>query len=663
MKRVNRLLLHRFGVVFLQVALIAAISLITRLVLVVKAWPQMHLNALQFAGVFAVGLFYDMVVGLYFSVPLVLYCWLMRDKWWCSKANRILLGIYFFIAIYLLLFNAVAEYFFWDEFGVRYNFIAVDYLIYTNEVIGNIQQSYPMPAIISGLALATVLIFLLVRRRVMQSQSGSLRFKHRSLVAFVLLALPGLSFLLVKDSGRNISSDKYVNELAANGMYQFGSAFRKNELDYNEFYATRPEQNAFKEVRSLLQTPGAAFTSDDIYNLERVIKPDSAPRKWNVVLITVESFSAEYLRFFGNAPASYDGMTEHIYETPHMDSLIPKSIFFSNLYSSGTRTVRGLEALSLSLPPTPGQSIVKRLPTRHDLFTLGNVLDKNGYECKFIYGGNSFFDNMGDYFGSNGYSVIDKKNVPSDAIHHESAWGVCDEDMLDMTLKEMDKSYAAGKPFFNQVMTVSHHRPYTYPAGRIPVPAAVYSSHAALMYTDYAINRFLEQAKSKPYFNNTMFVIVADHCLHSAGHSDIPVNRYHIPCWIYAPALLQPKVEDRLMAQVDLVPTILGLLNVPYTSKFYGYDIFKLEKGRERLFLVTYQNIAYIRNGAMVVLSPHKKIDMYRPDFKTGEVTRIPIDSALVNEAISYFQTASYLFGHDMYNKDDYPPGKVLGVK
>jgi phosphoglycerol transferase MdoB-like AlkP superfamily enzyme len=235
--------------------------------------------------------------------------------------------------------------------------------------------------------------------------------------------------------------------------------------------------------------------------------------------------------------------------------------------------------------------------------------------------------------------------------------------MLDMTLKEMDKSYAAGKPFFNQVMTVSHHRPYTYPAGRIPVPDAVYSSHAALMYTDYAINRFLEQAKSKPYFNNTMFVIVADHCLHSAGHSDIPVNRYHIPCWIYAPALLQPKVEDRLMAQVDLVPTILGLLNVPYTSKFYGYDIFKLEKGRERLFLVTYQNIAYIRNGAMVVLSPQKKIDMYRPDFKTGEVTRIPIDSALVKEAISYFQTASYLFGHDMYGKDEYPAGKVLGSK
>ncbi|MBS1565229.1 MAG: LTA synthase family protein, partial [Bacteroidetes bacterium] len=459
MKRVHRLLLHRFGAVFLQILLIVAISFGTRLVLLAKAWPQMHLNILQFLGIFVVGLFYDLIVGLYFSVPLVLYCWLMRDAWYRARWNRVLLGIYFFISTYLLVFNAVAEYFFWDEFSVRYNFIAVDYLIYTNEVIGNIQQSYPMPAILTGIAIVTVIIFLLIRRRIVLSQEGSLRFKDRSLVALGLLALPALCFLFIKDSARNISQDKYVNELAANGMYQFGAAFRKNELDYNDFYATRPEQNTFHTVRELLQTPGAAYTSNDAYNLERVVKPDSARHKWNVVLITVESFSAEYLRYFGNQPATYEGFSGSYYETPHMDSLIPKSIFFSNLYSSGTRTVRGLEALSLSLPPTPGQSIVKRLPTRHDLFTLGNVLDKNGYDCKFIYGGNAFFDNMGDYFGSNGYTVIDKKNVPSASIHHESAWGVCDEDMFDMTLQEMDKSYAAGKLFFNQVMTVSHHRP------------------------------------------------------------------------------------------------------------------------------------------------------------------------------------------------------------
>jgi phosphoglycerol transferase MdoB-like AlkP superfamily enzyme len=651
MKLLNKILRHRFGPVALQLILIAAASFITRIVLLVKAWPQMHVTVLEFAGIFMVGLFYDLISGLYFSVPLVLYCWLMPDKWYRRKWNGILLGIYFFIVIYILLFNAVAEYFFWDEFSVRYNFIAVDYLIYTNEVVGNIRQSYPMPAILISLLVAAILVFSVTRKYIRLSMQQLFRFRKRWPVGLSLLALPALAFFAVNDSGRKIGDDRYANELAGNGLYQFGSAFRKNELDYNEFYATRDENKSFNELRTLLKTPEASFVSSDPHNIERKITPAGAPNKWNVVLITVESFSAEYLAYFGSKPVYYSE-TGHAYpQTPHMDSLIPKSIFFTHFYASGTRTVRGLEALSLAAPPTPGQSLVKRLPTRQNLFTLGEVLKEQDYDCKFIYGGNSFFDNMGDYFGSNGYKVVDKKDIPADSIHHETAWGVCDEDLFTQALKEMDKSYASGKLFFNQIMTVSHHRPYTYPAGRVPVPDRVQSSHAALTYTDYAINRFLKEAQAKPYFNNTLFVIVADHCFSSSGRTDIPVNRYHIPCWIYAPALVQPRIEDRLTAQIDLAPTILGLLNVPYTSKFYGYDMFKLEKGRERLFFVTYQNVGYLRGDKLVVLSPQKKIDMYKPDFQTGEVTKIPLEDSLVNEAISYFETASYLFKHGMYKK------------
>src|SRR5439155_319959 len=161
----------------------------------------------------------------------------------------------------------------------------------------------------------------------------------------------------------------------------------------------------------------------------------------------------------------------------------------------GTRTVRGLEALSLSIPPTPGQSIVKRLPTRHDLFSIGNILTSNGYDCKYIYGGNSFFDNMGDFFGSNGYTVIDKDAIPRDSIHHETIWGVADEDLYTLSIKEMDKSYAAGKLFFDQIMTVSHHRPYTYPEGRVPISPKLKFPEGSLQYTDYAIGKFLRDAR------------------------------------------------------------------------------------------------------------------------------------------------------------------------
>ena len=126
---------------------------------------------------------------------------------------------------------------------------------------------------------------------------------------------------------------------------------------------------------------------------------------------------------------------------------------------------------------------------------------------------------------------------------------------------------------------------------------------------------------------------------------------YHMPCWIYAPGIISPRIENKLTAQVDLAPTILGLLNLDYTSKFYGYDILKLPAEKERLFMGTYQNVAYARGGKMVVLSPQQKIEMFRVDFTTGTQIKIPIEDSLVNEAIAYYQTASYLFKHGLYKK------------
>jgi phosphoglycerol transferase MdoB-like AlkP superfamily enzyme len=215
----------------------------------------------------------------------------------------------------------------------------------------------------------------------------------------------------------------------------------------------------------------------------------------------------------------------------------------------------------------------------------------------------------------------------------------------------MDKSYAAGKLFFHHIMTVSNHRPYTYPEGRIDISPSRQVREGAVKYTDWSIGRFIDAAKTKPWFANTIFVIVADHCAKSAGKTEIPVMDYHIPCWVYAPGIIMPRIENKLTAQIDLAPTLLGLLNLHYTSKFYGYDILKLSAGKERLFMGTYQNVAYARNNKMVVLSPQQKIEMFAVNFITGEQTKIPLEDSLVNEAIAYYQTASYLFKKGLYKK------------
>ncbi|HEX5024152.1 MAG TPA: sulfatase-like hydrolase/transferase [Agriterribacter sp.] len=581
---------------------------------------------------------YHMVI-LYLVLRLAIYLFLYtRSSAFRFKWRSAVLKLFVFLTIFILLFNAVSEWFFWDEFSSRYNFIAVDYLVYTNEVVGNIRESYPIFSILLAAGSISFAILLALRKPIERSVRIGMRFSKRIAITVVAFALAIFLAWFTPPQWKNFSKNNYVNELAGNGMYEFVQAFKNNKLDFYKYYQTIPDSTAFTIVRENLLDSNSRFLSGNLFDLERTVHYEAPEQKMNVVLISVESLSASFMEAFGN--------TQHI--TPHLDSLAQAGMLFTNLYASGTRTVRGLEALSLSLPPLPGESIVKR-PGNGGLFSLGAVFKSKGYITQYIYGGYGYFDNMNAFFGSNSYETIDRTALSDKDIHYSNIWGVADEDLFGLALSAMDKNYAANQPFFSHVMTVSNHRPYTYPEGRIDIPPSTQSREGAVKYTDYSIGHFIQQASAKPWFSNTIFVIVADHCASSAGKQALPVTGYHIPMIIYSSAHISPRKITSLTAQVDIAPTLLGLLHFSYHTRFFGQDVLHHPVEKQRAFISTYQGLGFLKNDTLIVQSPVKKVNSYLPDFTTGDAKEIKSTDGLTNEAIAFYQVAAWLIKNKKY--------------
>ncbi|MFO1257637.1 MAG: sulfatase-like hydrolase/transferase [Gammaproteobacteria bacterium] len=573
---------------------------------------------------FFIGFILDFAVFTFFMTLITFYLMLLPEKKHGTYLDRKFTSGFYLIFSYALLFGCLSEWFFWDEFSTRFNFIAVDYLVYTHEVIGNIWESYPVTPLLLGIGiLSFILTFQFYRKfNTDSAKPKELTLKIRiAALIFSCLCLLG-QFVTLDSSIAEISDNQYTTEIAKNGVYELFSAFRRNELRFDQFYVTA-DQN---DLNTLLKKVLNNKTTQTQNILERSITPSGEENHYNIILLTVESLSANYMKAFGNQ--------ENL--TPHLDDLANKSLFFTNFYAIGTRTVYGLTAITLSIPPIPGNAIVRR-PSNENLFSLGAVLNTKGYRSKFIYGGFGYFDNMNYFFENNGYEIVDRRDLKPEEITFSNVWGVSDEDLLNRVLKESDELYAQGKPFFNMVMTTSNHRPYTYPEGKIDIPSKT-GRKGAVKYTDYAIGKFIEQAKSKPWFNNTIFVIVADHTAGSGGKNEIDPKRYHIPLIIYAPNIIVPRVVNTLSSQIDVAPTLLGLLRLHYTSRFYGQNL--LEENTPRAFVSNYQKVGYLTENKLVIFKPGKQINFYQ---KEGEayLPTTDEDEKITMTALAYLQTAN----------------------
>ena len=595
------------------------------------------LDPLNSIGLFFAGSIGDTLSLTWLTLPLGVLLFLpatylkkKATKWALLIAGTMLNGI--------LLFDFIAEYLFWDEFSSRFNFIAVDYLIYSKELIGLVTESYPMPLIIGAIGLFTAVIVHFISKLVeepLKNVTDNDRFIMGGIFAVALILSTTLSGSIQTAMK---TGNRYNSELAGNGPYCFVKAFFANVLNYDQFYTTMDVDTAFEVTRAMIGAPPKMNVRDTLRTIDKKMEKKSP--KLNVMLIMVESLSREFLGCFGNK--------RNI--TPNLDTLYENSLFFENCHATGTRTCRGLEALVLSIPPTPGRSIVKR-ENNENMFSSAFVLDRHAYESTFIYAGFGYFDNMNYFMSNNGFAIVDRNNFAKDEITFANVWGVCDEDLYDKAIQVSDSAASKGKLFFNHILTTSNHRPYTYPSGKIDIPSGT-GRAGAVKYTDFAIGQFIEKCRRKPWFKDTLFVIVADHCAGSAGKSKISADKYLIPLIFYCPAHMKPEKITRVCSQMDTVPTILGLLNISYNSRFYGQDLLAPDtQAKERAFIGNYQYLGNLSRDTLTVLGPNRQDTSYsiRED---GSQLICRTSQDLLTDTIAAYETAAWMYQHGRYTNE-----------
>jgi len=580
---------------------------------------------LGFLAPFLIGAWFDLAVFSVFAVPVVIW-WLATPQ--NLKGGRLdryatLAGATVFLVFCLV--AAVGEHLFWTEFGTRFNFIAVDYLIYTREVVQNIWQSYPIAKLFAALLAVSGASVFFARHQLFPKSDGAC-IGARWLPALAALIAPLVAVSATPTSFAFSRSNAYASELSLNGIWALAHAFFNNEIDYRRFYKTLPQAAVAKRIETLLEEKDALLASPGRDPLTRLIRREGGMLRKNVMLVGMESMGADYLAHFGNRANL----------TPNLDRLASEGLLFTKLLATGTRTVRGLEALTLSVPPTPGQSILRR-PNNAELFTIGDVFRDRGYDTRFLYGGYGYFDNMNAFYAGNGFEVIDRTSLSADEIHFENVWGVSDEDLFQRVIKEADRSFAAGRPFFQLVMTTSNHRPFSYPNGVIDIFSKT-GRLGGVKYADHAIGRFVEAARRKPWFRDTLFVFVADHTAGTGGKIELDPTRYHIPLIFYAPDFIAPSTHDGLTSQIDVAPILLGLLNVSYVSRFYGRDVLHDKDAQPRAFISTYEKVALVRGDSTLLLAPRQTVAAY---VGLTRSKRANIDPELEADAIAYFQAAS----------------------
>ena len=593
------------------------------------------------------GAFADLSTGLLLGAPFLFGLYaapkLLRRTGFALAAHAAL-----FVMLFVLVFSEAAELLFWNEFDSRFNSIAVSYLMFPREVIGNIRESFNLAQILPlvfGVALA---FYLLLRRALVRALGADItpRERRRGLTVSVAALALGLTGLLLDPT--DIFVDRTVNEATKNGLHSFLRAALTNDQKYDGVYLGMPETEALPLVRSMVTQDNTRFLRPEgERSLLRHVDNGTRPRKLNVVMVLDESFGSTYVDGLDNT------RDESI--SPRLTRLAQDGLLFTNIYSTGNRTVRALEAVFTSFPPIPGVSTARRSGSE-GMNSLPFLLKQHGYQTAFLYGGRAAFDNMGHFWSTVGFDRVWEQSDIAEA-DFTTIWGAADEYLYAEALKRMDTLASEGKPAFLSLLTVSNHRPYTYPAGRIDKDPARKRRESAATYADWAFGEFVDKARGHAWFRDTVFVFMGDHGPRVYGAAQVPIPGYRVPLLFYAPGHIAPERNPVLGSNMDVAPTLMGLLGLSYDSPFFGIDLRRVKADEGRVVMEHNFSVALGDGTHAAMILPGRGTRGYAmtPGPYELEPQAAPDPQAL-KRTVALIQTAHRMFYGRQYHDLGSPP-------
>ncbi|MDN3436025.1 LTA synthase family protein [Pseudoalteromonas sp. APC 3356] len=588
-------------------------------------------------------------VGYLCAIPALLHPWVSKTRF--QEYWSLVLRIWFLICFMGILFFELATPAFINEYGFRPNRLFIEYLAYPDEVSKMLVNGH----LITILIVFALLLFPVkkiwqftdhvVSNKVKEDNAAIGSRLVSCLMLFVIIALSArgtLGHRPINPALVYFSTDPLVNSLTLNSTYSVAYALNQfgDEKNAAKLYGKMEDDRVIELVRQESKQPLDSFKNDNLPTLSKR-SPSFKGQPKNLVIILEESLGAQYVSSLGGIPL-----------TPEIDKLNQKGWAFKRLYATGTRSVRGIEAVITGFTPTPSRAVVKLDKSQKDFFTIASLLKENGYEAQFIYGGESHFDNMKSFFLGNGFTdIVDFNDIENPQF--VASWGASDGDLFNQADIELTKLHNEGKPFFSFIFTSSNHDPFEIPDGIVsPIQYTAEQlqqyddkellRHKAIQYADYALGQFIAKAKAQDYWENTIFLVVADHDARAMGKDLVPINNFHIPGVILNSGK-GPTLDQRIVSQIDLAPTLLSLMGIENISPMLGQDLTD-PTASNRAMMQYAENFAYMVNDEVTILQPSKAPLNFQYNYELNTLS--PID---VNHDTSEIALAHVLWGSLAY--------------